>query len=111
MPTATFQINLQINLQTNRVPSLDPLPPFQIWVDADACPHEIKTILFRSAQKRRVRTILVANQKLRIPDSPYLSMLTVRHGMDVADQTIADSMETGDLVITADIPLAARVDY
>ena len=107
MPIATVQFNLEPNL----VPPLDPLPTaaFQIWVDADACPHEIKTILFRSAQKRRVRTILVANQKLRIPDSPYLSMLTVRHGMDVADQAIADSMKAGDLVITADIPLAAQV--
>ncbi|MCH2181227.1 MAG: YaiI/YqxD family protein [Mariniblastus sp.] len=90
---------------------MDPSPPapFQIWVDADACPLEIKTLLFRSAQKRHVTTILVANQSLRIPDSPYLHMRTVRHGLDVADQTIADSMQPGDLVITADIPLAAQV--
>jgi len=87
-----------------------PLPaPFHIWVDADACPLEIKTILFRSAQRRRVPTTLVANQSLRVPDSVYLRMLVVPHGLDAADQAIADSMQPGDLVITADIPLAAQV--
>ena len=82
---------------------------FQIWVDADACPADIKTILFRTATRCKINTIFVANQRLRIPESPYIQMLAVRHGLDVADQTIATSMQPGDLVITADIPLAAQV--
>lgn len=82
---------------------------FRIWVDADACPGDIKTILFRTADRCQIETILVANQSLRIPNSPYIQMTLVRHGLDVADQKIADSMRPGDLVITADIPLAAQV--
>lgn len=82
---------------------------FQIWVDADACPADIKTILFRTAKRRKIDTIFVANQRLRVPESPHIQMLAVRHGLDVADQTIATSMKPGDVVITADIPLAAQV--
>ena len=84
-------------------------PTFQIWVDADACPADIKAILFRTAIRRKLDVIFVANQSLRLPSSNHIRMVTVRHGLDVADQTIAESMQQGDIVITADIPLAAQV--
>jgi uncharacterized protein len=79
----------------------------QIWVDADACPAAIKEILFRAANRARVRVTLVANQPLRIPASPYIRFTQVPAGLDVADKRIVESMEAGDLVVTADIPLAA----
>ncbi len=79
----------------------------KIWVDADACPAVIKEILFRAAERTEVPLTLVANQPLRIPRSPHISMLQVGHGFDVADKEIVKRLEPGDLVITADIPLAA----
>jgi uncharacterized protein YaiI (UPF0178 family) len=79
----------------------------QIWVDADACPAAIKEILFRAANRARVRVTLVANQPLRIPASPYIRFTQVPAGLDVADQRIVELLEAGDLVVTADIPLAA----
>lgn len=81
----------------------------QIWVDADACPNVIKEILFRAADRVKVRVTLVANQPLRVPPSPYIKTCQVAAGFDVADNHIAQSLEAGDLVITADIPLAAEV--
>jgi len=81
----------------------------KIWVDADACPNVVKDILFRAAQRVRVLTILVANQLIRTPPSRYISKVQVRAGFDEADKYIADAVESGDLVITADIPLAALV--
>jgi uncharacterized protein YaiI (UPF0178 family) len=81
----------------------------QIWVDADACPGAIKEILFRAAERARVQLTLVANSPLRIPASPYLRRLQVPAGLDVADKRIVELLEPGDLVITADIPLAAAV--
>ena len=81
----------------------------QIWVDADACPGVIKEILFRAAEKRKINLTLVANQYLRTPPSPYIRAIQVGAGFDVADQKIAQSVEKGDLVITADIPLASDV--
>ncbi|MDP1562971.1 MAG: YaiI/YqxD family protein [Pirellulaceae bacterium] len=86
---------------TNRSP--------KIWIDADACPVSIREILFRTGQRLGLETILVANQSIRIPKSDLIRLITVRDGADVADKTIADQMQAGDLVITADIPLAARV--
>lgn len=80
-----------------------------IWVDADATPGVIKDILFRAAERRRIATTLVANKLLRVPPSPYLHALQVPAGFDVADNEIARRVQPGDLVITADIPLAARV--
>lgn len=80
-----------------------------IWVDADACPGVIKEILFRAAQRMQVSVTLVANQSLRIPPSPYIHMLRVPSGFDVADNEIVRRCSPGDLVITADIPLAAEV--
>lgn len=81
----------------------------QIWVDADACPGVIKEILFRAATRVQIRLTLVANQPLRTPPSPYIKSLQVPAGFDVADNRIVELVEVGDLVITADIPLAAAV--
>ena len=79
----------------------------QIWVDADACPSAVKDILFRAAERARVQVTLVANSPLRIPPSPYLRTLQVPPGLDVADKRIIELLAPEDLVITADIPLAA----
>ncbi len=81
----------------------------QVWVDADACPGEIKELLFRAAKRRKVKVTLVANQKIRTPVSEYVDCIVVKLGLNVADQRIVELMEPGDLVITADIPLAADV--
>lgn len=81
----------------------------KIWVDADACPAVIKEILFRAANRVQVPLTLVANQMLRVPPSPWIRALQVPSGFDVADQRIVEMAESGDLVITADIPLAALV--
>lgn len=81
----------------------------KIWVDADACPVAIKEILYRAAKRCQVETVLVANQPLQTPPSPYISSLQVSGGFDVADQAIVAQVTAGDLVITADIPLAAEV--
>jgi len=81
----------------------------QIWVDADACPQAIKEILFRAAERTQVVTTLVANAALRIPSSAFIKSVRVRQGFDVADHWIVREMSVGDLVITADIPLAAEV--
>lgn len=81
----------------------------QIWVDADACPNVIKEILFRAAGRLGVGLTLVANKPLRIPPSPHIRTVQVPAGSDVADARIAAEMQSGDLVITADIPLAADV--
>jgi uncharacterized protein YaiI (UPF0178 family) len=81
----------------------------RIWVDADACPVVIKEILFRAAQRTGILTTLVANKLLKVPPSPHIRALQVPSGFDVADNKIVLELETGDLVITADIPLAAQV--
>ncbi|MDA3852573.1 MAG: YaiI/YqxD family protein [Spirochaetaceae bacterium] len=81
----------------------------KIWVDADACPVAIKEILFRCADRRNISVTLVANQVLRIPKSTNINFIKVSAGFDVADNEIVKQMESGDLVITADIPLAAEV--
>ncbi|MEG3135362.1 YaiI/YqxD family protein [Rouxiella sp. T17] len=81
----------------------------QIWVDADACPNVIKEVLFRAAERTGVMVTLVANQIIRTPPSRFLRTLRVEAGFDVADNEIVKRVETGDLVITADIPLAAEV--
>ena len=81
----------------------------QIWVDADACPNVIKEILFRAAERTRTPLILVANSILKIPPSRYVRSIRVETGFNVADNTIARKLKPGDLVITADIPLASEV--
>lgn len=80
-----------------------------IWVDADACPGVIKEILFRAAQRSGVAVTLVANQPLSIPRLPSVRLIQVSSGFDVADAEIVKRMIAGDLVVTADIPLAAEV--
>ncbi len=81
----------------------------QIWVDADACPKVIKDILFRAANRVGVPLILVANQPVQVPRSRFIRSLQVATGFDVADNHIVQQAQAGDLVITADIPLAAEV--
>jgi uncharacterized protein YaiI (UPF0178 family) len=80
-----------------------------IWVDADACPAVIKDILFRAAERLHIPLTMVANKPLRTPPSKFIRMLQVPRGFDVADNEIARRLEAGDLVITADIPLASDV--
>lgn len=83
--------------------------PARIWVDADACPGPVKEILFRAAERARVPVTLVANQWLRTPASRFVRALQVQGGFDAADDAIAERAAPGDLVVTQDIPLAARV--
>lgn len=81
----------------------------QIWVDADACPRVIKELLYRAAKRTETKVTLVANQALRTPRSDWIETLIVPSGLDVADQRIVELVESGDLVVTADIPLAAEI--
>jgi uncharacterized protein YaiI (UPF0178 family) len=81
----------------------------QIWVDADACPNVIKEIIFRAATRTSTKVILVANQPVRVPLTGFISSIQVPKGFDVADNKIVQSIKAGDLVITADIPLADLV--
>ena len=83
--------------------------PVQIWVDADACPKVIKEILYRAAERTQTETTLVANQPMQTPRSEFVDSVLVGAGMNVADRRIVELVEPGDLVITADIPLAADV--
>lgn len=81
----------------------------KIWVDADACPKVIKEILYRAAERVKCQLVLVANQSLSTPKSPYIKSVRVTSGFDVADNYIVQQISEGDLVVTADIPLAAEV--
>lgn len=81
----------------------------RIWVDADACPVVIKEIIYRAAERLQIETILVANQMLRTPPSRFIRAQQVPGGFDVADNAIVAQSQPGDLIITADIPLAAAV--
>lgn len=80
-----------------------------LWVDADACPKVIKDILFRVADRVKIPVTLVTNQRLHMPNSTYIHLIQVGQGPDIADDEIVNQCEEGDLVVTADIPLAARV--
>ncbi|WP_300619899.1 YaiI/YqxD family protein [Dokdonella sp.] len=81
----------------------------KLWVDADACPKVVKEILYRAAERERVELILVANRPLAVPRSLFIRSRTVEAGLDVADRAILGWIEPGDLVVTADVPLAAEV--
>ena len=81
----------------------------KIWVDADACPGVIKDVLFRAAKRCEVYCTLVANMSLHTPESDFIDCVVVKAGPDVADAHIAQNTQTGDIVVTADIPLAALV--
>lgn len=80
----------------------------KIWVDADACPVVIKEILFRASKRTGMKLTLVANQPIPIPSSPHINMIQVASGFDIADNEIVKRLNSGDLVITSDIPLAAE---
>ncbi|WP_338561535.1 YaiI/YqxD family protein [Erwinia sp. E_sp_B04_7] len=80
-----------------------------IWVDADACPKVIKEVLYRAADREQMQVTLVANQPLSVPPSRFITTLRVAAGFDVADNEIVRRAGVGDLVVTADIPLAAEV--
>ncbi len=81
----------------------------KILVDADACPRAVKEILFRAVQRRKIPTTLIANQYIRVPLSDHIDSVAVPAGPDEADDRIVELTKPGDLVITADIPLADRV--
>ena len=81
----------------------------KIWVDADACPNPMKEILFRAAERTGIALILVANHDVRIKPSRHISFMRVAAGFDAADSEIVKRLQPGDLVITADIPLAAEI--
>ncbi len=83
--------------------------PFKIWVDADACPKGIKEILFKASLKQQIELCLVANSYQSITSAPFISLVIVGKKLDEADQYIVDHLKPGELVITADIPLAAKV--
>lgn len=81
----------------------------KLWIDADACPTVIKDILYRAADRLKLPLTLVANRLLRVPPSPHIRALQVPMGFDVADNHILQTSVAGDLVVTADIPLAAAL--
>ncbi|MBC8115313.1 MAG: YaiI/YqxD family protein [Candidatus Saccharimonas sp.] len=81
----------------------------RIWIDGDACPVVIKELLFRAAARVKVLVTVVANEKLRVPVSEFIQTLVVGSGVNVADKRIVELVEAGDLVVTADVPLAAHV--
>ena len=81
----------------------------KIWIDADACPAPVKAIVFRASQRRGVPVTLVANHRAQSPPSPLITVVQVDRGFDAADDYLVEHATAGDLVITADIPLAARL--
>ena len=81
----------------------------KMWVDADACPRDAKDVIFRTAKRLEVPVDLIANGPLRVPKSPWIKLITVGHGFDMADDYIVGNVQPGEVVITADIPLAARI--
>jgi uncharacterized protein len=82
----------------------------KLWIDADAAPRDVKEIVFRAARRLQLETVLVANQRLSTPlDHPFVTTVQVKGGPDVADRHIAENAEPGDVAVTADIPLAARL--
>ena len=82
----------------------------KIWIDADAAPNDVKTIVFRASARLELETVMVANQRISTPaNNPLVKLVMVAGGPDVADQHIADHADAGDLAITADIPLAAAL--
>lgn len=81
----------------------------KIWVDADACPKLVKEAIFKTSLRQQIAVCLVANSNMAIPNNALVSLIQVEKGDDVADQYIVDNVALGDLVVTADIPLAAQV--
>jgi len=83
--------------------------PIKLWVDADALPTEIKEIILRASRRLGVETVFVANKNVWVGDDPLVSFVRVTEGADVADAYIAEAAAAGDICVTADIPLAARL--
>lgn len=83
--------------------------PYKIWIDADACPKAVKEILFKTSARLKIELVLVANAYQAVPLSPLISLTIVGKKLDEADQYIVDHLQSGEVVITADIPLAAKV--
>lgn len=81
----------------------------KIWIDADACPRAVKEVIFRASTRLKLRVIMVADRQVSRPPSPLISFVVVPRDMDSADHHIIANAQPGDLVITADIPLAAEV--
>lgn len=81
----------------------------KIWIDADACPKPVKEVVFKASARLKITVILVANSYLSIPHSPFIKLIQVEKGADVADFYIVEHVEKSDLVITADIPLAGHI--
>jgi uncharacterized protein YaiI (UPF0178 family) len=81
----------------------------RIWIDADACPRDVKDVVFRAAQRTQSPVVVVANKAMFVPRSPLVQLAQVAGGPDVADDHIVTHAAAGDLAITADIPLAARL--
>jgi uncharacterized protein YaiI (UPF0178 family) len=83
--------------------------PPRIWIDADACPRDVKELVFRAGERLQLTVLVVANKAMHTPLSPRIMMIQVAGGPDVADDHIVRESARGDLAITADIPLAARL--
>lgn len=81
----------------------------QIWIDGDACPKAVKDILFKAAERKQIKLTIVANQPLAVPPSRFIHRVQVGAGYDAADAYIVEHLASGDLVITADVPLASEV--
>lgn len=81
----------------------------KIWIDNDACPRIVRELVFAAAQRKAISVMVVANTYSKLPDNTLFSMICVSGGFDVADDHIAEHVEAGDLVITSDVPLAARI--
>jgi uncharacterized protein len=83
--------------------------PARIWIDADACPRDVKELVFRAGERLQIPVVVVANKAMFVPPSLVISMVQVAGGPDVADDHIVGTSLAGDLAITADVPLAARL--
>ena len=81
----------------------------KIWIDADACPKPVKEVVFKASGREKIEVVLVANAQMWVPESPYIKLVKVKSGDDVADFYIVEHVSEEDLVITADIPLADQV--
>ena len=80
-----------------------------LWIDADACPSLVRDVVYKAAKRMNCKVTVVANQPMYVPVSPRIKQITVTSGANEADDRIVEWMEAGDIVITSDIPLAARV--
>jgi uncharacterized protein YaiI (UPF0178 family) len=102
-PYAAPQRHLRLEAINERIATV------QIWIDADACPNPVKELVFRASARLNLPVCLVANRALAVPPVPRITLVQVRPGSDVADSYIVQHVAAGDIVITADIPLAAQV--